>query len=481
MATDSSDRGEDVLEQVRGHCDSFYREESISTYSNTRLAMLAAVNQHREQFIAWADQGLSFHGAHITIPSVEVDDDLPDPPSANDDPLQWYIQAETISLLHHALETLLQLYTGLVDASDWWDPLAALADRDRRLPKLVAQHITGKHKDEMRSDVSYLLHGQESVPDDDAERLAVIDNLSGILHVLAREWLDARRPYNAIKHRLRVSQTDASFSLGRTPDDLASIADGPSIKFLNHTDWEPRPPGEGGGKMRHWSVETHWINFGRASNLIAMSCMLIDCLWSLAVARWSASGTDEVRLALLDSDEINPKNSAHKRRWDVGAEDDLGFVHRDEARLNGPTPQGTPDRRGSDGREADQTSQPDASARRPDSLRYVLHHAARFHPAGKDAERRKLFESLLLVQIVCDVRLRVPNALRTAHPEVLRPLVRRRPALQLHGLVDLGEAKTRCANSRAFGGERLLLCRATRPSRTVQRDRCYGAVRPLDG
>ncbi|WP_420437976.1 hypothetical protein [Candidatus Poriferisodalis sp.] len=248
MTTDSSDRNEDVLEQVRGHCDSFYSEESISTYFNTRLAMLAAVNEHRGQFIAWADQGLSFYGVDISIPSVEVDNALPDPPSANDDPLQWYIQAETISPLHHALETLLQLYTGLVDAVDWWDPLAALADRDRRLPKLVEQHITGKHKDEMRSDVSYLLLGKESVPDDDAERLAVIDNLSGILHVLAREWLDARRPYNAIKHGLRVSQTDSSFRLGRTPDDLVTMADGPSIKFLNHTDWQPRPPGEGGGK-----------------------------------------------------------------------------------------------------------------------------------------------------------------------------------------------------------------------------------------
>ena len=307
MAADSSDRNEDVLEQARGHCDSFYREKSVSAYFNTRLAILAAVNEHREQFISWADQGLSFHGVHITIPSVEVDDDLPDPPSAYDDPLQWYIQAETISLLHHALETLLQLYTGLVDASDWWDPLAALADRDRRLPKLVAQHITGKHKHEMRSDVSYLLLGQESVPDDDAERLAAIDNLSGILHVLAREWLDARRPYNAIKHGLRVSQTDASFSLGRTADDLIGIADGPSIAFLNHTDWERHPPGEGSGEMRHWSVETHWISFGHASKLIAVSCMLIDCLWSLAVARWSESGTDEVRPAFLDPDEINPR------------------------------------------------------------------------------------------------------------------------------------------------------------------------------
>ena len=307
MAADSSDRSDDVLEQARGHCGAFYREKSISAYFNTRLAVLAAVNEHRDQFIAWADQGVSFHGVHITIPSVETDDDLPDPPSANDDPLQWYIQAETISLLHHALETLLQLYTGLIDASDWLDPLIALADRDRRLPRLVEQHITGKHKHQMRADVSHLLLGQESVPDDDAERLAIIDNLSGILHVLAREWLDARRPYNAIKHGLRVSQTDASFSLGLTADDLVSVADGPSIKFLNHTDWERRPPGDGDGRMRHWSVETHWISFGHASKLIAASCMLIDCLWSLAVARWSESGTDEVRLALLDPDEINPR------------------------------------------------------------------------------------------------------------------------------------------------------------------------------
>ena len=37
------------------------------------------------------------------------------------------------------------------------------------------------------------------------------------------------------------------------------------------------------------------------------SSALIACLWSLAVARWSQTGTDEVRLAILDPDKINPR------------------------------------------------------------------------------------------------------------------------------------------------------------------------------
>ncbi|WP_423918555.1 hypothetical protein [Candidatus Poriferisodalis sp.] len=308
MAADPAELSDEDLERLRVHCDEFYKERSISTYFNTRLAVLAAVNEHREQFVEWANEGVSFHGLDIQIPSVETDDAASDPPSANSDPLQWYIQTETISLQHHALETLLRLYTGLVDAADWLHPLMAVTDRDRNLPELVEQHITRKTKRAMRSDVSYLLLGQSEVPDDE-DRLAVLDNLVGILKVLARKWLDGRRPYNAIKHGLLISQSNASLSLGPTPDDMVTIADGPSIAFLNHTNWERQPTDEDseGAKTRQWTIETKWIRFEQASKLIAVACVLIDCLWSLAVARWSQEGTDKVRLAILDPDKINPR------------------------------------------------------------------------------------------------------------------------------------------------------------------------------
>ena len=140
------------LEYVRSRCEGFYREPSIGAYFSTRLAVLAAVNEHREQFVAWASEGVRFHDMRITIPSV--DDDTSEPPSANSDPLQSYIQTETISLQHHALETLLRLYTGLLEASRWLDPLMAVTDRDRNLPELIDQHITSstKSRRDMRSD-----------------------------------------------------------------------------------------------------------------------------------------------------------------------------------------------------------------------------------------------------------------------------------------------------------------------------------------
>ncbi|MDE0699991.1 MAG: hypothetical protein F4Z58_07765 [Acidimicrobiaceae bacterium] len=74
----------------------FYREHSIGTYFNTRLLVFAAVNEHREQLVTWAGEGVRFHDLHITIPSVESDDDTSDPPSANSDPLQWYIQTDDL-------------------------------------------------------------------------------------------------------------------------------------------------------------------------------------------------------------------------------------------------------------------------------------------------------------------------------------------------------------------------------------------------
>ena len=76
----------DDWEDLRLRCDEFHRERSISAFIDTRLSVLAAVNEHREQFIAWANEGVSFHDLHIAIPSVETDDNISDPPSANSDP-----------------------------------------------------------------------------------------------------------------------------------------------------------------------------------------------------------------------------------------------------------------------------------------------------------------------------------------------------------------------------------------------------------
>ena len=97
--------------------------------------------------------------------------------------------------------------------------------------------------------------------------------------MLARKWLDGRRPYNAIKHGLLVSQSNVSLSLGPIPDDMVTVGDGPSIAFLNHANWERQPPddiGEG-GKLRQWTVETKWIRIEQASKLIAVACVQIDC------------------------------------------------------------------------------------------------------------------------------------------------------------------------------------------------------------
>ena len=83
MAAAPPEPPDDDLESLRPDLDEFYKKGSISAYFYTRLAVLASVNEHREQFVAWANEGVSFRGVPITIPSVESEDDTPDPPSAN--------------------------------------------------------------------------------------------------------------------------------------------------------------------------------------------------------------------------------------------------------------------------------------------------------------------------------------------------------------------------------------------------------------
>lgn len=302
---DDSDGGD--MEQARRVCDQFYRGGSIGTYFNTRLAVLAALNANRDQFVEWCDSGIKFHDSHITIPSVESDAETSEPASANDDPLQWYIQTETVSLLHHALETLFRLYTGLADARHWTDPLVALADRTRSrdLPDLVREQVSDITVDDMRSTVSHLLLAQP-VPDDAPEFVAVVDNLAGMLKVLAARWLKSRQSFNAIKHGLLVAQSNAVLSVGPVGEDLVDLGYGPSIAFLTHTNWRMQPVRSNKTEnVRDWAVETHWIRFGETSRILATTCVLIDSLWSIAVARWSPADGAELRQAFIDPSKFS--------------------------------------------------------------------------------------------------------------------------------------------------------------------------------
>ncbi len=305
---EDSDGGD--LEQARWACDQFFRGRSIGSYFNTRLAVLAALNANRDQFVEWCDSGIEFHDSRITIPSVDSDAETSEPPSANDDPLQWYIQTETVSLLHHSLETMFRLYTGLADARHWIDPLVALADRSRSwdLPDLVRKQVIDITVDDMRSTVSHLLLAQP-IPDDAPEFVAVVDNLAGILKVLAARWLESRQSFNAIKHGLLVAQSNAVLSVGPVGEDLMDLGYGPSIAFLTHTNWRKQPVGSNKSeKVRDWTVETHWIRFGETSKILATTCMLIDSLWSIAVARWSPSDSAEVRQAFIDPSKFSARD-----------------------------------------------------------------------------------------------------------------------------------------------------------------------------
>ena len=74
MTVDPPEPSDDDLESLRSRCGEFYREGSISSYFNTRLAVLAAVNEHREQFVAWANEGVVFHDLHITMGIITISD-----------------------------------------------------------------------------------------------------------------------------------------------------------------------------------------------------------------------------------------------------------------------------------------------------------------------------------------------------------------------------------------------------------------------
>lgn len=293
---------------MRAFCDPFYRRDSMGSYFHVRLAVLASLSAHREQVVQWFGEGVAFEDVGVVLPSADgklVDADSEAP---SIDALDRYIQIETISLLHHAIETVLKLYTGLVGAANWLHPLMALTDRRRHLPDFVRDEVTERPLEQMRAQIAELVLGRANVPDDERE-LAIIDNTAEILKVLAARWSNFRNSYNAVKHGLVVSVGESAFSISSSQGESIEIGSGPSLRFLTHSNWEDN--------ARQWSVETQWIRPAEASRLISVACSLIDSMWLIAVTRWSQNANRNIRYMYLDPDRITADDL-------VAGEDDPG-------------------------------------------------------------------------------------------------------------------------------------------------------------
>lgn len=293
---------------ARALCDQFYRGDSMGSYFHVRLAVLASLSAHREQVVQWFGEGVEFADVGVVLPNVDgrlVDAECETP---SIDALDRYIQIETISLLHHAVETVLQLYTGLAGAANWLHPLMALTDRRRHLPDLVRDDVTEIPAEQMRAHIAELCLGRASIPDDERE-LAIIDNTAGILKVLADRWTNFRSAYNAVKHGLVVSVGEVKLRISSDQGESIEIGSGPSLRFLTHSNWE--------NKSRQWSVETHWIRPVEASRIISVACSLIDSMWLVAVTRWSQNTNRNLRYMYLDPDRITADDL-------VAAENDTG-------------------------------------------------------------------------------------------------------------------------------------------------------------
>ena len=326
--TDDADSDQDEQELfARSRCDAFYRPDSIGSYFSVRLAVLASLAQHREQLVEWFSEGVEFHQVGVQIPSAEgklLDADG-DPPEI--DALQRYIQIETVSLLHHAIETLLNLYTGLQDANDWLHPLIAMTDRTRHLPDLVAAAVFEPRVEEMRDSIAYLCLGRAGADGASERELEIIDNTARIVKVLADKWNTARNAYNAIKHGLLVFPSNASFAISDADGEFHDLGFGPSIKFLTHTSWE--------NDERRWSLETQWIRPSEASKMITVAIELIESMWLVAVTRWSLNTEQSFRYRFVDPDKITAQDlvggegdpSGLKLHWGVYTEVRQPRVH----------------------------------------------------------------------------------------------------------------------------------------------------------
>ena len=298
---DDADSDQDEQESLaRSRCDAFYGSDSIGSYFRVRLAVLASLSQHRDQLVEWFSEGVEFHQIGVRLPSADGGLLDADGESPEIDALQRYIQIETVSLLHHAIETLLNLYMGLQGANDWLHPLMAMTDRTRHLPDLVAAAVFEPRVEEMRDTIATLCLGRESADGASEGELEIIDNTARIIKMLADKWNTARNGYNAIKHGLLVFPSNASFAITDADGEFHDLGFGPSIEFLTHTSWE--------NDKRRWTLETQWIRPSEASKMITVAIELIESMWLVAVTRWSLNAEQSFRYRFVDPDKITAQD-----------------------------------------------------------------------------------------------------------------------------------------------------------------------------
>jgi len=259
----------DRNEQVDYFNATFYLGDP-SAYLRTRLQMLLLVATRSNELSELSDEGLTFEGVTIA-PSEPAKD-----PEIDHESVDRYVTTEIVLLQHHAAEAALRIYTAHATkpALPWID----LADRRKfwEFKAFVRTELVDGTPD--RAEIGRVCLGNRMPPEggheDDWE--SAIDGLTAFLRSLATVFLDDAPVYNALKHGLRATPSNMSFTIGGI-----QVGHGASISYPEVTEWDT-------DEHRLWSLTTRWFDRTEAIGLIEVAIRMIDSIMKVGKAATTA-------------------------------------------------------------------------------------------------------------------------------------------------------------------------------------------------
>jgi hypothetical protein len=217
-----------------------------------------------------------------------------------------FVIADSVSLLHHAGETLLRLYfahapadTGKVSPCPWIEIAREL--QHARFKQKVERRFDGSPLTTERArDLATVFYGgfpkEETTGDHFRASLASIEQW---LTHFSRAFLDDAHMFNAVKHGLAIQAGASSLQVGIPTDREGEAsplirADGASIAFL-----------ERAGPDDLWSQSTRWVEPDWLMAEVRVACWLLENLWRAARIRYLGDDPRDHQFRYFDHVDLN--------------------------------------------------------------------------------------------------------------------------------------------------------------------------------
>ena len=291
----------------------YYQENGPAEFISMRLNALCLIGGEYEAFKELLAEGVEYVG--LTLMLGPAQESTPELEKQDKDFHEHFLRIEAHHLKHLAIEALLRLFLGHRGLPEC--PWMEISNNrgPGQFKEDVRRLIVEADQDELQSHVAEVFMAQpgdlESLSEEDQD---VSLNLTALLRVLAGDWLDEAKSYNATKHGLTAVPGAAEFHVGPSLEEQTRIGYGDSLTHLSVGDWVD--------DERVWTLTTRWIQTKQALAAIEVVIRMLKALWG--VARWRYGIADDGLRSTLSSSIFSVHNlremgtgSAPEMHWNI--------------------------------------------------------------------------------------------------------------------------------------------------------------------